>query len=88
VIKLGCEKEGLSSGLKKFQKNILDIFIVRIHIISSIDFDWFTHGGFNVQRSHIIPAFLQKGHQEVDGCTQILSQLIFSHFVGTEGCSQ
>ena len=56
--------------------------------ISSIDFNWLTHGSLNVERANILPSFLKEGHQEVDSCTQVLSELIFGHFISTESCTK
>lgn len=56
--------------------------------ISSVYLYGFTHWGLDMEGSNIIPALLEEGHQKVDGCTQVLSELIFIHFISTKSCTE
>lgn len=45
---------------------------------STKDFNGFSHGGFDIQSSNVLPSLLHQGDQEVDGHGQVLSDLFLS----------
>lgn len=46
------------------------------------------HGGFNIERSNVLPSFLQQTDQEVDACVQVLSDLVFVQLISSDGGGQ
>merc|ERR1719326_1556401 len=50
--------------------------------------DCWSHSGFNMKRSNVLPLFLQQGNQEIDGHVDVLDQLIVVHVDITDGDGQ
>jgi hypothetical protein len=50
--------------------------------------DWWSHGGFDVERSNILPLLLQQTNQEIDGHVDVLDQLVVVHLHVTNGNGQ
>lgn len=54
----------------------------RAYLIETL---WWTHWGFDVKRTNVLPVFLQQRHQEVDWQVNILGKFVRIHFDVSNG---
>lgn len=52
---------------------------------STVELEWLSHGGLNVDTLKIVPSLLEEGNQEVDSHKNVLSDFILSHLFVTDG---
>ena len=53
--------------------------------MSLIDALWFSHGTLDVQRSDVLPVFLQQRYEEVDTKSDVVYQVLICHSNVTDG---
>ena len=56
---------------------MIKLFIFLNRAESTEDLGGFTHGGFYVEGSDVLPSFLGQGNQEVDPHCDVLSEFFF-----------
>ena len=87
LVRFMCQ--GLMSGFfllaKEKTRTTVYIFTYSGQVNLRINFEWFALGGFDVESSHVLPALLQEGDQEVDTHVNVLSELLFSEGEGSDG---